>query len=133
MKRYSFSRIALLACALAMAGVTTTFAQDQPTPPPSGGAPAVQLTADEKAKLKKDQDAVFAANPDLKTEHDNLVQNRPDSDASDADKQAFRQKMMAFHHKMHDAVLKVDPTAGPLLAKSDAAHHHGPPPAPVAQ
>jgi hypothetical protein len=132
MKTYSLSRIALLACALATAGVTTTFAQDQPTPPPPG-APAVQLTDDEKTQLKKDQDAVFAANPDLKTEHDDLMQGRPTQDASDADKQAFHQKMMAFHHKMHDAILKVDPTAGPLLAKADAAHHHGPPPAPVAQ
>ena len=60
--------------------------------------------------MKKDRAAVFAANPDLKTEDDNL-----------------HQQMKDHMDKMNAAIIKEDPAAAAIIAKMKAGHH-GPPP-----
>lgn len=115
MKTLSFPRIALLAGALSIAGATAILADDQPDstpPPPPPHGHHEMLTADERAELKKDRDAVFAANPDLKTEEKNLWE-----------------QMKAHMDKVDAAILKEDPNAAPILEKMKHHHHHdGPPP-----
>jgi DNA-binding LacI/PurR family transcriptional regulator len=111
MKTILFPRLALLAGVLSLTGATALLAQDDTNAPP---APAEHhhggfLTADQRAELKKDRDAVFADNPELKTEEENL-----------------RQQMKAHADKMNAAIVAKDPAAAPLLAKMHG--HHGPPP-----
>jgi hypothetical protein len=104
-------RTALLASALALAGAGAVLAQDAgsttttpPPAPPAGdnGGPGgghrdhgwgKVLTPEEQALLKKDTEAVLAADPDLKKEGEDLRSQRPEQDASADDKQAFRAKM----------------------------------------
>jgi hypothetical protein len=129
-------RAALLASVLALAGAGTVLAQDAgstTTPPPApggeNGGPGggghrgwdKVLTPEERAELKKDTEAVFAADPDLKKEGDDLRGQRPAQDASDDDKQAFRAKMKDHRDKVKEAVLKIDPAASAIFAKLDAA------------
>ncbi len=117
MKTSLFPRAAVLAGALSLTGMTAIFADDStsstpPPPPPGGGHHEMGLTADERAQLKKDRDAAFAANPDLKTEEQNL-----------------RQQEKEHMDKVDAAILKEDPSAKPILDKLKAGHrHHGPPP-----
>jgi Spy/CpxP family protein refolding chaperone len=145
MKNTSPIRAALLASVLALAGTGAALAQDaapapQPPPPPpppgdnSGGGGGHHgwmsnvLTPDEQALLKKDTEAVFAADPDLKKEGDDLKGQRPGQDASQDDKDAFRAKMKDFHQKVEAAVEKFDSATTPIYAKLDAAmaaHKHG--------
>jgi Spy/CpxP family protein refolding chaperone len=107
----------ILVGALCATGLTTTArADDVPSsPPPAEGAHhghhGGQLTPDEWAQLKKDREAVFAANPALKTEEE-----------------ALHQQMKDHMDKVDSAILAQDPTAAPILAKLQAGHHHGPPP-----
>jgi hypothetical protein len=129
MKLTLLSRNVLLATILAFAGAGTVLAQDAPPSPapdsgPGGGHHHMDkvLTPDEQAELKKDTDAVFAANPDLKKEHDDLMAQRPGPDATADDKMAFHQKMHETMGKIRDAVEKIDPNAAPLFAKLEAAH-----------
>jgi hypothetical protein len=148
MKKTSPVRTAFLASVLALAGAGVVLAQDAapttPTTPPatppsdnSGGGGGggghhgwmnKVLTPEEQALLKKDTEAVFAADPDLKKEGDDLKSQRPDQDASDDDKQAFRAKMKDYHQKVEAAVEKFDPSTTPIYAKLDAAmaaRHNG--------
>jgi hypothetical protein len=127
MKILSLPKMVLLACAVAASGLaTTSFAQTPSDTPPAGSHHdrMAGLTDDEKAQLKKDRDAVFAANPDLKSEQDALDKEHGSmgSDATPADKSAFRQKMHALNDKVRAAILKIDPSAAPIFAKLDAAH-----------
>lgn len=135
MKNTSSLRTALLASVLALAGAGVVLAQDaapttSPPPPPAGdnggggghhGWMSKVLTPEEQALLKKDTDAVFAADPDLKKEHDDLMSQRPGQDASQDDKDAFRAKMKDDHQKVEAAVEKLDPSTVPIFAKLDAA------------
>jgi hypothetical protein len=114
MKTSSLQRCALLAGVLGFTGLTAVLAQDQPdstAPPPPHHGHHDMLTQDERAELKKDRDAVFSSNPDLKTEEETL-----------------HQQMHDHMDKVDAAILKEDPAAAPILAKLKAAHHHGPPP-----
>jgi hypothetical protein len=154
----SLSRIALVTFTLGTASAPAVFAQTAtnaaPTPPAAptdnggrssaagdtgggrqssgdtGGGRQSVLTADEKAQLNKARDAVLAANPDLKTEADNLKQQgaklRSESDsASDDDRQALKTKIKDHDAKMRAAMLKLDPTLAPIFAKLDAAKSGG--------
>jgi hypothetical protein len=131
MKKPSPVRIALLASALALAGAGMVLAQDAApttpsTPPPASGGGhhgwmSKVLTPEEQALLKKDTDAVLAADPDLKKEGDDLMSQRPGQDASEDDKQAFHTKMKDHHQKVEAAVEKFDPSTTPIYAKLDAA------------
>ncbi len=137
MKTHSPVRLALLASVLALAGAGAVLAQDAPstsTPPPAGGGPGggggggqhggwmmKALTPEERAELKKDRDAVMAADPDLKKQQDDLMSQRPDQDASQDDKTAFRAKVKELSDKVKAAVEKIDPAATAIYAKLDAA------------
>ncbi len=144
MKISSPVRTAFLASIIALAGAGVVLAQDAaPTTPPPAPPPADSgggdggghhhhdwdkvLTPEERAQLKKDTDAVLAADPDLKKEGDDLKSQRPDRDASADDKQAFRAKFKAYMDKVKDAVEKLDPSATAIYAKLDAARaaHQG--------
>ena len=121
-------RIAFLALALGIATVTPTFAQTDSTPP-AAPAKASILTPDEAAQVKKAHDAALAADPALKTEDDTLTKQHDDlkakgNDASAADKEAFKTKWHDHQDKLHAAMIKIDPTVEPLLAKMKAAHGH---------
>jgi hypothetical protein len=136
MKSYlSLSRAVLLALALGTAGVPAAFADDASTStstPDSGkcshhGAGAV-LTPDEKAQLKKDVAAAFAANSNLQTDKDNLKAQfeklkGEGKDATSADWQALHEQRKTFHQELDAALMQVDSTIGPILAKLKAAHH----------
>ena len=114
MKTSFLPRIALLAGALGLAGANALLADDAPTdapPPPPHGHHAGNLTPDEQAEMKKDRDAVFAANPDLKTQEKNLCE-----------------QMHQLQDKIDAAIVQQDPAAAAIIAKIKADHHHGPPP-----
>jgi hypothetical protein len=138
-----FLRTGLVASLIALAGTGAMFAQDTPAAPPAtppgdtgapggpGGGPGGHhhhdwmnskvLTPEEKAELKKDMDSVFASDPDLKKEQDDLMQNHPTKDSSPEDKMAFMQKMKDVHQKVEAAVEQIDPAATAIFAKLDAA------------
>jgi Spy/CpxP family protein refolding chaperone len=135
MKKLSPVRTALLVSVLAFAGTGAVLAQNAApstsTPAPAGGNGGGQggrgawmngvLTPDEQAELKKDRDAVFAADPDLKKQQDDLMSQRPARDASQDDKDAFRAKAKDVRDKVKAAVLKIDPDAAAIFAKIEAA------------
>ncbi len=128
MKTTSLRHIALLAVVLCSGSLTTAFAQATTpiTPPPSTGgtaaANAKALTPAEQAQLKAARDKVFATNPELKTQGEALraahkaakKNGTPMSADSVAQAKAFKDQLRA-------AMLKVDPTLGPIFAKQDAA------------
>ncbi len=139
MKKTSPIPVALLVSVLAFAGAGVALAQEgstsnsPSTPPPAGGGGggggggghhgwmSKVLTPEEQALLKKDTEAVLAADPDLKKEGDDLRSQRPEQDASQDDKEAFRAKMMDHRQKVKEAVEKFDPSTTPIFAKLDAA------------
>jgi hypothetical protein len=136
MKLPSPVRTAFLASVIALAGAGVVLAQDaapSTATPPANPPPADNgggghhhgwdkvLTPEERALLKKDTDAVLAADPDLKKEGEDLMSQRPGQDASDDDKQAFRTKMKDHHQKVEQAVEKLDPSTVPIYAKLNAA------------
>jgi Spy/CpxP family protein refolding chaperone len=108
---------------------TTTTTSTSGTPPPGEGPGGHHhhmwgdkvLTADEQAELKKDTDQVMTADPDLKKEGDDMRGQMPAKDASEADKQAFHEKMHDHMEKVRAAIEKIDPDAAALFAKMDAA------------
>jgi DNA polymerase III delta prime subunit len=127
MKIPFFSKIALLGFAIGVASLTAASAQDANTDTSTEHQwhHDSVLTADEQAELKKDREQVFTVNPDLKTEGKDLWEQRKTmKDASDEDKQAFREKMHAYKAKLDAAIEGVDSNAAALIAKLDAAHHH---------
>ena len=111
----TFCRAILLTGIFALTGFTVALADDNSsdsTPPPPPPGHHSSLTSDEWAELKKDHEAVFAANPDLKAQEKNL-----------------REQEHALREKIDAAIVKEDPNAAPILEKLKAAHpHHGPPP-----
>jgi hypothetical protein len=130
-------RIAFLTLALGTASVTGAFAQTTPTTPapttpavPTDGGkhnPDAVLTPDERAQLEKDKAAALAANPDLQTEADNLkaqheaLKSQGASAPADA-KQALHAQAKEHMQKLEAAMLKIDPSVAPILAKLKAAH-----------
>jgi len=131
MKTTVYARAALFALALA-AGSPTAFAQTVPTPASTPTAPASPagapvLTADEKAHLEKVRDQALAADPNLKTEADSLKAQHQAMKAQGAtanadSKQAFKVLKKEHERKLQTAMLKLDPTVAPILAKIKAAH-----------
>jgi hypothetical protein len=136
MKNMTPVRTALLASVFALAGAGAILAQDAgstttttpPAPPAGDNGPGgghhgwgKVLTPEEQALLKKDTDAVFAADPDLKKEGDDLRNQRPAQDASADDKLAFHAKMKDHRDKVRQAVEKFDPSTTAIFAKLDAA------------
>lgn len=132
----SLHRVAFLALALAGASATAALAQTPATTTPTApadGTPkahhdhASVLTEAEKAQLKRAHDQVLATNPDLKTEEDNLTKQHEalktqGDNVTIADKKALHASFREHMQKMHDAMLKFDPTLAPVFAKLEAAH-----------
>ena len=140
----SFPRITLLALALGVASVTAAFAQTTPTTPapttPTTPAPTGKgdkggkhnldaiLTPAEKAQYDKDMAAALAANPALQTEADNLkaqhkaLKKQGASTSPTDDKKALKEQAKEHMQKVEVAMLKLDPSVAPILAKLKAAH-----------
>ncbi len=124
----TFTRTGVLALAIGMCG-TATFAQTPPTPPsaPTAGTSSTTLTSDEKAEYKKALDQVLAANPDLKTQYDDLhqqisAQRSQGASVSRADRAALMTKMADFMtQKVRPEMLKLDANLQPIFDKMDAA------------
>jgi Spy/CpxP family protein refolding chaperone len=107
-------------------------------PPPEGGPgghhhPDLSfLTEDQKAELKKDHDAVFAADPSLATEEQELKASHQEGTPPTEEEM---EKMKAFHDKVDEAMIKLDPAVAPIIAEIKEHMHHGhgpggpPPPA----
>jgi hypothetical protein len=110
-----------------------------PSGPPPGGAPGGHhehhdlsfLTEDQKAELKKDHDAVLAADPSLATEEQSLkAAHQPGTPPTEEE----MEQMKAFHDKVEAAMIKIDPAVAPIIAEIKAHHKDhggpgGPPPA----
>jgi hypothetical protein len=142
----SAHRVALVAFALATAGITATFAQTAtPGTTTPSTTPAPTCTADggkhhhgfgnvltdaEKAQLKKAYETAITSNPSLKTQEDALKQQfktlKASGTATDDQKQALHQQMHDLHKQIEAAELAADPTLAPVFAKLKAAHkeHH---------
>jgi len=74
-------------------------------------------------KLMKVRQQVFEANPELKSEADAIKQQGQalkSGNATPADKLAFLEKLSDHQKKMKEAMLKIDPTLGPLIDQADA-------------
>ena len=112
----------ILGLSTAKAQTTSAPATGQSPAQPGGGA-ASSLTPEDKAKLLKARQQVFESNPALKAEADELkkqAMNMKGGDATPEDKMAFMQSLQAHQEKMKAAMLKVDPTLGPVIDKAEA-------------
>jgi len=133
---------ALLACPIAAHAQTSTNAAP-PGPPPEGGFHhhdmLAGLTDAEKAEFEKDRQAALTANPTLATQlqtlGDELKQDREDG-TKPTDAQF--QQMKSLHEQLDQAMISLDPSVAPILAKLKAHHFHGggpggggPPPPPA--
>jgi hypothetical protein len=144
----SFRRAGLLALALGTASATVLFAQSTSTSSttttptaPTDTTGSWQghhhhdsiLTADERAQLKKDHEAVLAANSTLAAQAASLKQQfetlkGEGSSATSAQWQALHQQKETFQSQLRSAELNLDPSLAPIFAKLDAAKaqwHHG--------
>ena len=90
--------------------------------PGSTQRPPPLLDHDEMMQLNSAREKVFAAHPDLKTESEKLkaMHESTPSPTPDQRDAAFIE-WTAFRKKMRAALLEVDPTLKPILAKIDAA------------
>lgn len=78
------------------------------------------LSADDRAHLLKVREQVLASNPDLKTEQESLMKEREfvkgkGADASADDRKTLRENFMAHAEKMNTAMIKADPSVGPII------------------
>jgi len=74
-------------------------------------------------RLLKARQQVLDSNPDLKAEGDALKkqgQALKGGDATPEDKMDFLQSMQAHQQKMKAAMLKIDPTLGPIIDQAEA-------------
>ncbi len=81
------------------------------------------LTPAEKTQLMDVRMKAMAANPDLQSEEMGLMQKGmalQSGGATDADKAAFRDAIKQHADKVRAAMVKVDPTIEPVLAKIEA-------------
>ena len=76
------------------------------------------LTPDQQVQYAKARAKALTDNPDLKAEGEAIAQQGQVamSSGTAADKQAFIGKMDSHRQKLWDAMLKVDPTLGPVFA-----------------
>jgi Spy/CpxP family protein refolding chaperone len=110
------SSLLIASLALCLTGSVWLKADDtdsSPPPPDDGGHHHFggDLSHDDWAKLKAAHEAAIQANPDLAAEEKQLHEMQKD-----------------YMQKMHDAMVKADPSVEPILEKMH--HHHGPPPPP---
>ena len=126
MKRISLLCALLAPLLVGLTGAAPTDAPDGPQLPPP------ILDNDEMMQLVKARQQVLTANPDLLAEekklkalHEAAQKSNPPPTAEqrNADFAEWKQ----YQKTMRAAMLKVDPTLGPIFAKLDAARQHGAP------
>ena len=99
-----------------------SFGLNAQVAPSSTQHPPPLLDHDEMTQLNAAREKVFAANPDLKAESEKLKAMHESNPSPTADQRdAAFIEWTAFRKKMHAALLQVDPTLKPILAKIDAA------------
>jgi hypothetical protein len=128
MKLSLFHRAGLLALLLSFTSVGVVLAQ---APAGTNGTtaprpPASVLDNDEMIRLRDARQQVLSTNPDLKTEEDRLKQLHESAQAQNPpatpeQKTAMFAEWKAYQKKMRAAMLKDDPTLGPIFAKLDKA------------
>jgi hypothetical protein len=120
----SFLRVGLpvvLLGLLTLGGAQLT-AQVATNAPSSAQRPPPLLDHDEMMQLNSAREKVFAASPDLKAESEKLRAMHESTPSPTADQRdAAFIEWTAFRKKMRTALLQVDPTLKPILAKIDAA------------
>lgn len=77
------------------------------------------LSTDDRNKYLDAKSKALVDNPDLKTEQDALITQRPARGASQDDRQAYMEKMKDHQQKLRDAMLKEDPTLQPIFDEID--------------
>lgn len=77
------------------------------------------LSGEDRNKYIDAKNKALADNPDLKTEQDDLIRERPAPSASQDDRQAFWAKMKDHQQKLREAMLKEDPTLQPIFDAID--------------
>jgi hypothetical protein len=125
-------KLLLIALSAALTGSAwaQTAGSSPSTPPPGGTSSAPQLfpdlskilTPDEQTKLMTDHNSVIQANPDLGDQEKELIVNiaAAQNSGGPPDPDLIAQAM-DLQKKLHDAILKFDPTIKPILDKVDAA------------
>jgi len=111
----------VFALIVSCSGSQTVFAQA--ASPTAASPSATPLTPEDKAKLLKVRQQVLDSNPDLKAEQDNLKkqgQALKGGSATPEDKAAFMQSRADHQAKMKAAMLKIDPTLGPVIDQAAA-------------
>jgi hypothetical protein len=144
-KHISLKRAAFVAVALGTLGATAVYAQTVPatttttttttgTQTPGYGEGwhhhrhhMSVLTPTERAELRSDFQKVFASDPALKTQKENLHQQfealkSQSTPATQAQWEALKQQREAFHTQLRAAVEGVDSGAAALFQKIEAAH-----------
>jgi hypothetical protein len=115
-----FSVLLALSLGLASSGAWAADAPATTTEP--------RLDNDEMAQLQKARQQVLAANPDLQAEEvrlKNLHDAQTATPATPEQRNAIFAEWKAYQKKMRAAMLKVDPTLGPVFVKLDDARKHG--------
>jgi hypothetical protein len=97
-------------------GIFLIHAQTNAPAPASN--PLGFLTPAEQVQYAKAHQKALEDNPDLKSEGENLLQMGQNV-SSPADQLAFREQMISHRQKLRQAMLKADPTLGPIFTKID--------------
>lgn len=102
-------------------------AQVSTSAPGSTQMPPPLLDQDEMTQLKHAREKVFETNPALKAENDRLKEMHDSSTTPTAEQRnAAFAEWKSYQKQMRAAMLKVDPTLGPIFAKIDAARKKAP-------
>jgi hypothetical protein len=121
MKR-SFCLFAIVVCLVLIGlGNHVAFAQ---TADSTSSDPLASLTPAEKQQLLKVRQQVISSNPDLETERDAIRKQKQalkDGTATPQQKIALLKEIQAHQEKMKAAMLKIDPTLGPVIDKVNAS------------
>jgi len=116
--KFSLKIVAVVfALMVVCAGSQAVFAQ-----PASDSSGAQPLTMQDKMRLMKARNQVLENNPELKTEAVALRkqgQTVKEGNATPEQKMAFLQAMKEHQQKMKAAMLKIDPTLGPIIDQAE--------------
>ena len=117
----SLLRVALPAVLLALFTIGLP-AQVATSTAGTASRPAPLLDHDEMMQLNAAREKVFAAHPELKAENDKLKAMHETNPSPTADQRdAAMLEWADYRKKMRAALLQVDPTLKPILAKIEAA------------
>jgi hypothetical protein len=132
MKMILSLRVILLALVAGLVGLCPSQAGSTTNMAAGTQLPSPRLDNDEMVQLQKAREQVLNANPDLKVEEEKLKalhesaqsQNPP---ATPEQRNAAFAEWKAYQKTMRAAMLKIDPTLGPIFAKLDESRKHGAP------